>query len=71
LILLDQEHFWSLEPAQPSSEIGHDGSYWYVEAVRTNGYHFVSRWSPKTNTAVGRIGRQLIEMAEWKIENLY
>jgi hypothetical protein len=71
LNLLDQEHFWSLEPGQPTSETGLDGSDWYVEAVRTNGYHIVSRWSPETNTAVSRIGRQLIEMADWKIENLY
>jgi len=71
LNLLDQEHFWSLKSGQPISGIGLDGSYWYVEAVRTNGYHIVSRWTPETNTPVGRIGRQLIEMADWKIENLY
>jgi hypothetical protein len=69
LTLLDQENFWNLESGD--DKIGMDGSWWFVEAVRTNHYQFVGRWTPETNTPVGRIGRHLIEMAEWKIEKLY
>jgi len=69
LTLLDQQNFWKLESGD--DKIGFDGSWWFIEAVRTNRYQFVGRWTPKTNTPVGLIGRHLIEMAEWKIENLY
>ena len=69
LTLLDQENFWKLESGD--DKIGADGSWWFIEAVRTNHYQFVDRWTPETNTPVGRIGRRLIEMAESKIENVY
>jgi hypothetical protein len=69
LTLLDQQNFWNLESGD--NNIGMDGSWWFVEAVRTNHYQFVGRWTPETSTPLGRIGRHLIEMADWKIENLY
>jgi hypothetical protein len=69
LALLDQENFWKLESGD--DRIGMDGSWWFIEAVRTNHYQFVGRWTPETNSPVGRIGRHLLELADWKIEHLY
>jgi len=69
LAVLDQEKFWNLESGD--GNMGADGSWWFIEGVRTNHYQFVGRWSPDTNTPVGRIGRHLIELTDWKIEHLY
>ncbi len=71
LALLQREGFWSLSSGEPANEMGFDGSSWSIEAVRTNRYHTVSRWMPKDDAPVGRIGRCLVEMADWKIESLY
>jgi len=71
LTLLQQEQFWSIATDQPESEVGHDGSNWFVEGVRTNHYYIATRWTPKADVPVGRIGRHMIALAEWKIEDLY
>jgi hypothetical protein len=68
LTVLDQEKFWNLESGD--GHMGADGSWWFIEGVRTNHYQFVGRWSRDTNTPAGRIGRHLIELADWKIEHL-
>ncbi len=69
--LLEQEQFWTLTPGEAESAIGQDGSSWFIEGVRTNHYHIAERWMPKEDTPVGRIGRHMVELAEWKIGDLY
>jgi len=69
--LLEQEQFWTLPPGEAENAIGQDGSSWVIEGVRTNHYHIAERWTPKADTPVGRIGRHMIELADWKIGDLY
>jgi hypothetical protein len=71
LKLLEREQFWTITPSEPVSALGADGSTWFIEGVRTNCYHMARRSTPKTDTPVGRIGRHMIELADWEIRDLY
>lgn len=69
--LVRQMDFWQLPSGQRVSEKGMDGAQWYLEAVQGGRAHLVSQWSPADDSAVGRIGRRLIELADWKSERVY
>ena len=71
MALMQREQFWDMPPGEPESAIGLDGSEWFIEGVRTNHYTIVKRWNPMENTPVGRIGRLMIELAGWRIADLY
>lgn len=67
--LLERERYWRLKTAERSD--GLDGSQWIVEAVHAGRYHVVDRWTPDSSTAVGKIGRALLKLADWKVNDLY
>jgi hypothetical protein len=67
--LLQRERYWSLKAAEPSE--GLDGSQWIVEAVEDRRYHVVDRWTPEASTAIGKIGRELLRLADLEVKELY
>jgi hypothetical protein len=67
--LMESEGFWKL-PSTVRPE-GIDGAIWIVEAVQGGRYHIVSRWSPREKTPIGKLGRRLLELADWKVDERY
>ncbi|MBI4658508.1 MAG: hypothetical protein HY735_06615 [Verrucomicrobia bacterium] len=63
--MVEEQRLWLLKATEPTE--GLDGSHWLIEAVRDGRYHLVERWSPRSSTALGRIGRDFSELAEWKV----
>jgi hypothetical protein len=47
-----------------------DGAEWIIEAIDSNGYHFVDRWSPQRG-AVHEVGLMLLRMTGWKLKPVY
>lgn len=66
---LQTNGFWELQSCVPPG--GVDGSYWTIEAFCNGRHHFVERWTPKEGTPIGDLGRFLLQLADWKVENLY
>ena len=68
---IDSIGLWRLRTEQ-NNETGKDGSEWIIEAIKSNNYHMVHRWTPSyENEGNFRIvGEYLISLAQLEKEEL-
>ena len=69
LQIFEEEGYWELPTTISSFAL--DGSQWIVEAVRNNRYHVVDHGDPTFEHGVGRIGTEMLKLAEKEIPDLY
>lgn len=62
-------NFWHLKTEKTDRD-GNDGSEWIIEAIKSNNYHMVTRWTPSLEREGNfrNIGEYLISLSNIKVE---